>query len=294
MSGSDSLISDIDQLDGNASILSDDYNNSAQPRNNKYRNKIASVAHHLPVVTVNNLRSLFPKVGNFKTDMLERQVDVSLCCEIWEKAESKKHRNAIEEMLELDGLKYFSTPRPRGKRGGGAAIIVNTERFKVEKLQIQIPHKLEIVWALAKPKHPDAQFKNLLSCSFYSPPRSRLRNKLKDHIIGTLQMLTTKYGECAIFCGGDKNKMDISSLLNTNLKLLQIVQSATRKQEILDVCLTNCFAYYSTPIIIPPVQPDVPVQGVPSDHSVCPTQTRAIHLDVCTRLLYLDHYQTLK
>ena len=189
---------------------------------------MASVAHHLPVVTVNNLRSLFPKVGNFKTDMLERQVDASLCCEIWEKAENKKHKNYIEEMLELDGLKYFSTPRPKGKRGGGAAIIVNSERFKVEKIEIQIPYKLEIVWALAKPKHPDAQFKNIILCSFYSPPRSRLRNKLKDHIIGTLQMLTTKYGECAIFCGGDKNKMDISSLLNTDMQIFELFKKVIR------------------------------------------------------------------
>ena len=195
-------------------------------------------------------------------------MDVSLCCEVWEKAEDKKHKGEIEKMLELDGLKYFSTTRPRGKRGGGAAIIVNTEKFKAEKLDIQIPHKLEVVWAIARPKNEDAQFKVLILCSFYSPPRSRLRNKLKDHIIGTLQMLTTKYGECGLFVGGDKNKMDISSLLNTNLKLKQIVSCPTRKKEILDICLTNLFAFYNAPIIIPPVQPDVPGQGVPSDHSV--------------------------
>ena len=145
--------------------------------------------------------------------MLERQVDVSLCCEIWEKAENRKHKDSIEQMLELHGLKYFSTPRPRGKRGGGAAIIVNTENFKVDKLEIHIPHHLDIVWALAKPKHDEAQFKNIILCSFYSPPRSRLRNKLKDHIIGTLQRLTTKYGDCAIFCGGEKTKW-IYLLLN--------------------------------------------------------------------------------
>ena len=62
--------------------------------------------------------------------------------------------------------------------------------------------------------------------------------------------------------------MDISSILNNNLKLKQIVRSATRKNEILDVLMTNMFAYYSSPIIIPPVQPDIPGQGVPSDHSV--------------------------
>ena len=229
---------------------------------------MAAIANHLPVITVSNLRSLFPKVRNVRTDMLERHVDVNLCCEIFEKANDKKQIDEIEKMLEIDGFKYFSTPRPRGKRGGGAAIIASTRKFKVEKLEIQIPHKLEIVWALAKPKHSDAHFKNIILCSFYSPPRSRLRNKLKDHIIGTLQILTTKYGECAIFCGGDKNRMDISSLINNNLKLKQIVQSPTRKQAILDVCLTNCSSYYGTPEIIPPVQPDIAGQGVASDHSV--------------------------
>ena len=67
---------------------------------------------------------------------------------------------------------------------------MNTEKFEVEKLEIQIPHRLETVWA--KPKHEATQFKRITLCSFYSPPRSRLRNKLKDHIFGTLQMLTTK------------------------------------------------------------------------------------------------------
>ena len=171
-------------------------------------------------------------------------------------------------MLELDGLKYFSTTRPSGKRGGGAAIIVNTENFRVEKLEVHIPHHLEIVWALARPKHEDAQFKVIILCSFYSPPRSRLRSKLKDHIIGTLQMLTTKYDGCGIILGADKNKMDISQLLNTNLKLKQIVSRPTRKKEILDICLTNLFSFYNAPIIVPPVQPDIPGQGVPSDHSV--------------------------
>ena len=162
----------------------------------------------------------------------------------------------------------FFNPPPPWKKRGGAAIIVNTENCKAEKLEIQIPHHLEVVWAIARPKHEDAQFKVIILCSFYSPPRSRLRNKLKDHIIGTLQMLTTKYDDCGLFVGGDKNKMDISSLLNTNLKLKQIVSLPTRKKEILDICLTNLFPYYNAPIIIPPVQPDVPGQGVPSDHSV--------------------------
>ena len=235
---------------------------------NSHRINNASIAHHLPVVSISNYRSFFPKLQSAKKDILERQVDINLGCEVWEGAENLKHKAEIEAMLELEGLKYFSTPRPRGKRGGGAAVIGNTEKFNFQKLDIHIPHKLEVVWVLAKPKAMNAQFKKIIVCSFYSPPRSRLQNKLKDHIIGTLQSLTSKYPGSGIIIGGDKNKMNINSLLSCNLKLKQIVNLTTRKNEILDVCLTNMFPYYNAPLIIPPVQPDVVGQGVPSDHWV--------------------------
>ena len=86
------------------------------------------------------MRSLFPKLENFKTYFFERQVNVSLCSEVWEKSENKIHKAKIEEILEMEGLKYFSTTRPRGKRGGGAAIIVNKDKFK---------YKSPIIWKLS-------------------------------------------------------------------------------------------------------------------------------------------------
>ena len=65
-----SVCSNIDQLDGHFSVLSDNEeisntNDHARP-GNSHRMRNASVAHHLSVVTVCNLRSLFPKVENFK------------------------------------------------------------------------------------------------------------------------------------------------------------------------------------------------------------------------------------
>ena len=74
-------------------------------------------------------------------------------------------------MLEIDGLKYFSTPRPSG--WGGAGIIVNLKKFTVEKLNIFIPDNLEVVWGLLKPKNETAKFKKIIICSFYSPPSRR-------------------------------------------------------------------------------------------------------------------------
>ena len=269
----------IPQFDGNVSFLSESENNSPQlPRQNskiirvrkncdQLRNN-AKVAYHLPTVTVCNMRSFFQKANNWKIDFFEHQGDASLLCEVWHKTESKEHKKALESMLEMDGLQYFSTNRPRGRRGGGAAIIVNKERFHAEKLEVHIPNHIEVIWVLAKPKAASAKFKKIILCSFYSPPRSRVRNILKDHIIGTLQRLVVKYPDCGILIGGDRNKMDISALINNNLKLRQIVTKPTRKKEILDVLLTNLFPFYNSPVIIPPVQPDIPGQGVASDHSV--------------------------
>ena len=122
----------------------------------------------MPVVATYNCRSIFPKLGNMKKDILERNIQAAFCCEIWEKKENKLHQFEIVNMLEMEGLKYISTPRPTG--WGGAAIIVNQEHFSLDKLNIHIPHNLEIIWGMMKPKDKNAVFKRIIVCSFYSPP----------------------------------------------------------------------------------------------------------------------------
>ena len=46
---------------------------------------------------------------------------------------------------------YISTPRPGARRGGGAALVVNTAHFSISKLNVHIPDNLEIVWGLLRP-----------------------------------------------------------------------------------------------------------------------------------------------
>ena len=145
------------------------------------------IAINLPTIAAYNVRSLFPKVNCFKTDMLERAVDVAFVSEVWEKEEKKEHAAEIEEMLEIDGLKYLSKSRPSTKRGGGVALITNLKKFSIEKLDVCIPNNLEVIWGLLKPKHPPAgsEYKNIIVCCFYSPPNSRKNSKLGDHLVGT-------------------------------------------------------------------------------------------------------------
>ena len=223
-------------------------------------------AIHLPVLATYNLRSFFPKVKNVKNDIIERSIDCAFLSEIWEKKESKNHKIEIEKMLEMEGLKYISTPRPRG--WGGAAILVNQEKFNLENLQINIPHNLEIIWGLLRPKSEEAFFKKLIVCSFYSPPNSRKNSKMTDHIITTLHMLKMKHPDAPILMGSDKNSMDIRPILCAGLRLRQVVDLPTRQGKILSVIIMNIPNLYNSPVIIPPVPCDDPSSGQPSDHSV--------------------------
>ena len=254
-------------MDGNDTVLPiDDRNINTSPHPPKLSK--FEVALNLPIVATYNLRSLFPKIGNFKTDMLERSIDVAFCSEIWEQSEKREHILEIEKMLELDGLEYLSISRPSNTRGGGAAIIVNLEKYSIEKLDIAVPGNLEVIWGILKPKNGLSKFNRIIVCSFYSPPRNRKHSKLADHLVGTLQILNTRYPESGIIMGADKNSMDISPLLNCGLRLRQVVDKPTRNGSILDIIIMNLTSFYNSPIIDPPINPDDPTQAKPSDHSV--------------------------
>ena len=86
------------------------------------RDNRAVQALSLPNISNYNMRSLIPKIGNFSLDVKERETDISFLTEVWEKMENKKHQSKLEELLEIEGIQYISTPRPGAKRGGGAAI----------------------------------------------------------------------------------------------------------------------------------------------------------------------------
>ena len=260
--------SDIGQLDGNIS-LSDTVcsSNNANNVQSWKKNKI-STALNLPTVASYNVRSLFPKIENFKTDMKERNISLSFVQEVWEKSEDKCHGFEVEKMLEINGLKYISKSRPSNKRGGGVALVIDLEKFSCEKLQVYTPSNLEAVWGLLEPKSAEAQCKKIIVCSFYSPPNNGKNTKLADHMVGTLQMLNTKYPGCGIILGGDRNKMDIRPIMNCGLRLRQVVDQCTRQDAILDVLIMNLTSFYNSPIIAPPIGPDDPANGKDSDHSV--------------------------
>ena len=108
-----SSISDMDQLDGNVSLdtsIESDVNDFVMP------DKIMA-ALNLPKVATYNLRSMIPKIGHLKTDILERKIDCAFLQEIWQQTDNKEHQHEIEKMLQMSGLAYISCPRPPNAKG---------------------------------------------------------------------------------------------------------------------------------------------------------------------------------
>ena len=137
----------------------------------------------------------------------------------------------------------------------------------MEKIEVVIPKSVEVTYGLLRPKNKSTKFKEIIAVAFYSPPNSKKKTQLLDHIITTCHMLLTKYPKAVVVIGGDRNEMGISPLLDNIPKLRQIVTKNTCNGKVLDVLLINVPEHYPPPDVVPPVPADNPAKGCPSDHS---------------------------
>jgi hypothetical protein len=172
-------------------------------------------------------------------------------------------------MLELQGIKYVSTPRPGVRRGGGTALACNEERFHITKLNIQIPRPLEACFTLVKPKNPTGKTKKFICCSFYSPPRSKFSKKLAEFLTATIWTLRTLHPGSRVILGGDINDMKLGLLQALDPTLKQTVKGFTNKNQdkTLDVFLMDCQGLYQKSKILSPMSVDQGKIGKDSDHN---------------------------
>ena len=82
----------------------------------------------------------------------------------------------------------------------------------------------------------------------------------------TLELLLIVHPHAGIIISGDRNSIDITALLSIDSSLRQTVKLPTKGAKILDVIVTNLARYFHEPEIVPPISPDYPGKGVPSDH----------------------------
>ena len=86
-------------------------------------------------------------------------------------------------MLFMEGLKFISTTRPGGRRGGGCGVIGDLTHYTLDKIEVPNPDKVEMCWGILRPKPaPGLTIREIIVVSFYCPPKSRKKTKLMDHM----------------------------------------------------------------------------------------------------------------
>ena len=137
------------------------------------RNNKLNIAANLPNILNINPRSVYNKITQFKTFILEKKIDLVCISESWERP-----NETLECVIDIDGYSVISNPHQRRGCGGRPAILINNTKYKVENPNqslLNIPWGVEIVWAILTPKDVtnSSIIKKIIVGSFYSKPGGR-------------------------------------------------------------------------------------------------------------------------
>ena len=195
LDGNISIISDIQQVTGNSSIISDASNNDSldelpkipvviSDRQNTNKNErlppvifnISPTKEQFPTIATMNTRSLFPKINNVITDMAERQIDILILSEIWQKKGCLSQEAEIEKVCELKSVSLLTKAR-KGKRGGGVAVMVASEKYSIEKIDNYQNENLETLWTIIRPKSAEFGIFPIIACNPLLPSTNSPKHK---------------------------------------------------------------------------------------------------------------------
>ena len=234
----------------------------------KRSNKLCQ-ALSLPKVLNLNPRSIYNKIDEYLTFIEEKDIDLTIMSETWE-----REGLSLKDIIKTNDLEVISNVYQRKEKGGRPAIIVRKDKFFIENLtntEVNIPWGVEAVWALLTPKNVTSvsKIKKVVVGSLYSKPRSKKKSVLLDHIYGVYNQMSLKYGQGLHWIiAGDTNDLKLDRILEISEHLKQVVTKPTRGEKILDPIITSLHNYYQTPEVLPPIDADPDKNGVKSDHNM--------------------------
>ena len=134
---------------------------------------------------------------------------IACITETWGKEDRLGYRKNILSLIHREGLGIISWNR-KIRRGGGVAIVFNTEVVIIDELDVIVPHNLEIVWGLVRPRK--GTIKEIIMAAFYYPPKTKKKQQFINHVVETLHLLLSKHLDAEIIIAGDRNELDLSPI----------------------------------------------------------------------------------
>ena len=189
-----------------------------------------------------------------------------LASETWERKNKR-----LKDIIATNQYQVLSYHREGSRVGGGCAIVYSQARFNVESIDVDIEPGVEGVWALLTPKVSSSldRVKRIAVGSFYVSPNSPHKQATIDHIIHNIQIIRSMYNnEVNFILGGDFNRLNINSILDSYGALKQSITVPTRQDAILEIILSDISTLYHPPTTLPPLQVDHDQKGADSDHNI--------------------------
>ena len=195
----------------------------------------------LPVIINVNARSLnMEKVEELQ--VIVDYYDVSIACitETW----FKDYMGS--ESLSLDGFCLERKDRDC-RRGGGVACYIRNGVLYNRLCELE-DCQLEVLWVKIMPKRLSRKFSCILvGCIYFTQQTDFIR--MRQHIIECMDAVIRRHPYCGVILTGDFNQLN-DSFLKKHYRFIQVVNTVTRAQAILDKIWMNMEELYSTPVSI--------------------------------------------
>ena len=193
----------------------------------------------MPTFYVFNSRSLAKNdaLEHLYIELKENNVDIAIITETWF---TQIH---ADETFTLNGYNLIRKDRIN-RKGGGVALYIK-QLFTYDQIFIEEYREFEVIWIRMKINR-----ENIYVAAIYHPPKmfNYLESDLLETISNTIETIKSQVNHSHIFICGDTNSLETNEIeINTGLK--QIIDSATRGTNILDVIITNAKHLYKKPQI---------------------------------------------
>ena len=216
-----------------------------------------------------NARSLCPKIDSLIDCFEELDVTLGVVTETWLASGTSLDKD-IKDLVQGAGLGMICLnrdPNDRGVAHGGVAVVHDTARCTLQRLDLPNPDKFEVLVTLS---NVAGHSRKLLTVACYLPPNYNARRgkEALNHIENVVLEIKRMYRDPFIMVAGDFNQWPVQDALQDFTDLKEAPVGPTRNDRSIDRIFTNFNRSITESGTVPPLEPEPGYQGTRSDHRV--------------------------
>ena len=201
---------------------------------------------NLPSFLLCNARSAYNKFDELSITILDYKADVCAITETWFK------HDMPPEIVAIPGYTMFAKSR-LNRNGGGVAVYAKHYLNPCHLNEVIVPANLEVVWIKLRPSRLPRSIPCIFCATIYYPqPDKAIETQLTEHILSTIDLLSTKHHDAGFVIVGDFNQLNTDPLLSDQ-RYRQIVDRPTRGKNTLDKIISNISDLYDSVRITSPI-----------------------------------------